>query len=487
MLRFSREQWSSKEPAAQIAEILDFLSQNPGWQSTLEIAKAVVIGKDGTKKDVNPILYQLRDDGQIIQEMAGGEKPPRWMKKEPEATDQEISEPGQSKVLKNKHAVLGFLSRGGPHGTLAIGKAVFGPAATKKNVNPILYSIEKEGLIERDQEQNWRLKQDQQNPALQMESKNMDLRKKKVEASSGILSTEQVRDALVDPQALRKFADFLTPKYSAHTERIINATLVTVCEKAGECLQVESSLSKIEMIGSRAYGTDIIGSDIDYALEVGGEIFYEPRWKALANELNYQTKGLKGCVRMGRLDISISLKEGPDLQIVPLHGEFEYDMVPYSNLVAGKKGGCSRQEAHSKLKDFFHNNSGAQDVARILKAWLVPAVKTLPKQPWSLILRHLLFREAKQSHKEKSMRDKSPSAIELLRQVVKELSSWPTPTSKSSVAMIARRAANVDEPTQRTITDALDLWSRMALEAFEKQDAEVDSCMLIHSFFWRNH
>ena len=438
-----------------------------------------------------------------------------------------------------RSAILHFLSRG-PHGTLAIGKAVFGPAATKKNVNPILYSLEKEGLIERDQEQNWRLKQDQQNPALQMESRNMDLRKlqmpkrmvelfvfpartgkdvareegenriiveqlKQLDFTSVLqlndsvlitrdmkqdwmpkqeqtqtipcqkfatcqsgptcipkLSKEKLCDALSDPTALDALADSLTPSYPPHVQKMIDSTLETVCKMACQCLAVSSNECKAEMIGSRAYDVDIIGSDIDYVLDIGAQKFYKKCWEKLAKKLN-QTDGLEGLVTTGHHHISIALEEGPILQFVPLHGDFEYDKVPYSNLLSHTKDGWNRHEVNAKLKDFFDGYPGARNVARVLKAWLIPKVKDLRKQPWSFMLTLIIFREA-HFHCD-IVRDKV--GVDLLRQVVKEFSAYPAPTQKSSVAMAAMWAKNDEPKVSHFVGEAFQRWSESCREVFK--------------------
>ena len=102
-------------------------------------------------------------------------------------------------------------------------------------------------------------------------------------------------------------------------------------------------------------------------------------------------------VLVGCLAIELFASGTPDLQIVPENGPFEYDKVPFSNLVAGKKIGIERDELHEKLKDFFANYSGAKNAARVAKALFIPAVAHLRKQPWSLILTHILYREADRS------------------------------------------------------------------------------------------
>ena len=143
------------------------------------------------------------------------------------------------------------------------------------------------------------------------------------------------------------------------------------------------------------------------------------------------------------------------MQFVPLHGEFEYDKVPFSNLIAGTKTGFTRDEVHSNLKEFFQRYSGAKNVARVLKAWLVRGVEDLPKQPWSLLLTHILLREARMHCN--GTRD--TAGVDLLRQVVKELASFPSCTVRSSVSMALRWSRNSHREVQSSIAEAFGRWS----------------------------
>ena len=265
MLRFSSAEWNNavEEKATAIA---NYLSQEPGkWRPTLEIAKALA-GKDGVKKDVNAALYSLEEQGRIVREAIGGKTKWHWrLKPDEDTTDAKFLEQAAltDLTLQKQKGMSADLTEG-----------------------PVQTQTGDLGLTA---------------PANQ----------RFVTSSTGTrnsaLPIQEVRAALNDPAALRRLADSLKPRYRAHVQRIINATLQTVCEKAGQCLgDVLPAPCKVDMIGSRAYDIDIIGSDVDYVVNAGEQYFYDAGWHNLAAELN-RTEHLEGRVAAGKLHISINL------------------------------------------------------------------------------------------------------------------------------------------------------------------------------------
>lgn len=154
------------------------------------------------------------------------------------------------------------------------------------------------------------------------------------------------------------------------------------------------------------------------------------------------------------------LLEFPEIQIVPAKGDFEYDKVPFSNLVAGKKNGLGRDELHLKMKAFFEDNPGAQAAARVTKALFIPLVADLLKQPWSLMLTYMLYRE----HSKKSRNSVTDfGGVDLFRLLLRDLGSWPAPPASSSVGMVARWANNPEhKEVKEVVNKALDIWAKTA-------------------------
>ncbi|CAK9051002.1 Putative E3 ubiquitin-protein ligase HERC1 [Durusdinium trenchii] len=315
--------WKATTREEQKRRILDCLSKSQGeCMSTLSIAKAVV-GDSGIKKDVNPLLYQLVKEGQIVQTRIEGDTNWHWMLKATEnARDTSTSTADES----------------------VAGPSPFSPGTSTVRLCPTSTS-----------------------------------------------TLDDLGRAASDREFFRSLAKSLEPKYASDVERMINSTLVTVRETADQYLGNGSTMATVNMIGSRNYGTDINGSDIDYVLNVSGVSILKESWRKFATVLN-ESITLRGCVINGSKGISIHLKEDPVLQFVPRHGDFEYGNVPYSNLIAGKE---DRDEMEKKLNSFFESYQGARNAARVLKGCLTSCVQDLPKQPWSLILTHMLFREAR--------------------------------------------------------------------------------------------
>ena len=226
---------------------------------------------------------------------------------------------------------------------------------------------------------------------------------------------------------------------------------MTVRKEADQFLGHGMTRATVDTIGSRNYGTDINGSDIDYVLNVSGVSILKESWRKFATVLN-ESITLRGCVINGSKGISIHLKEDPVLQFVPRHGDFEYGNVPYSNLIAGKE---DRDEMEKKLNSFFESYQGARNAARVLKGCLTSCVQDLPKQPWSLILTHMLFREARHCNHTTDV-----DGHDLLRHMLRDLACWKLAPEDSSARMIEKWAKNAgSEEVQSAVLLALNRWS----------------------------
>lgn len=139
---------------------------------------------------------------------------------------------------------------------------------------------------------------------------------------------------------------------------------------------------------------------------------------------------------------AISIQVSPEVEVQLVAGEakwYEYNRVPYSNLVAGQYAGLGRDETHQKLKEFFPKNPQARYVARIAKALFIPLVKDLPKRPWSLILTHMVYRECVRN---KRANTTDFGGVGLFRDLLTDIVSYGCCKDESSVAMVARWAKN---------------------------------------------
>lgn len=178
--------------------------------------------------------------------------------------------------------------------------------------------------------------------------------------------------------------------------------------------------------------------------------------------------------------ISIQLSPMVEVQLVPEKaGWFEYDKVPFSNLVAGEKTGLTRDEVHDILKDFFGKHPEARYVAIIAKALFTPILKDLLKLPWSLMLTHMVYREWKQQNKSKTAQTDF-GGVDLLRRLLKDIGSYGFPSDGSSVGMVARWAKNeLGRDVKKVVEQALirmrDVVTEIGNERIEKtKSASVD-------------
>ncbi|CAK9021623.1 Putative E3 ubiquitin-protein ligase HERC1 [Durusdinium trenchii] len=262
---------------------------------------------------------------------------------------------------------------------------------------------------------------------------------------------EVMVNVALDGKALRDEANCLEPDYSSH-DQIISSTLATVRHIAHLYFGNGSAKATVKMIGSRNYGIDIKGSDIDFVLSVGRICFSAKAWRNFAEELN---KSLEGCpVINGNKAISIHLNDGPVLQFVPRYGPFEFDKVLCPNLIATFCPECrNRMVVEKRLKKLFESYPGARNVMRVLKQFFLPLlVKRLPEQPWSSILTLIVAREACCSGYNAT---DDVDGVELYLQVLQELSSCGASPSTSSTQLVQNWANNEGKNVEQEVRECL--------------------------------
>ena len=188
--------------------------------------------------------------------------------------------------------------------------------------------------------------------------------------------------------------------------------------------------------------------------------------------------------------ISIELSPTVEVQIVADEAQwFEYDKVPFSNLVAGKRYGLRRDEVHQKLKDFFQENPEARYVARIAKALFIPVVKDLPKRPWSLLLTQMVYREWSQRKKENATKRDFDDfgGVDLLRCLLRDVGSYGHHPQGSSVGMVSRWAANNMQGNDPVVELALGRWRHVTTEIGDKRLRKKKNQDGIHIGPWSCH
>jgi len=181
---------------------------------------------------------------------------------------------------------------------------------------------------------------------------------------------------------------------------------------------------------------------------------------------------------------AISIQVSPEIEVQLVAGEaewYEYNKVPYSNLLAGQKECLTRDEAHQKLKDFFLENPQARNVARIAKELFIPLVEDLPKRPWSLILTHMVYREC--------IRNKRTNTTDfggagLLRDLLTDIVSYGHSKDESSVAMVAKWAKNSEgSDNANDVEEALTRWrdfvfKKIGDKRLRKKNGENSCCQI---------
>jgi hypothetical protein len=132
---------------------------------TVEIAKEL-FGPEATAKQVNPTLYSLEKKGRVVKTTNSDGKEPRWAlaPNQPadsdESTATEKNEPARPEIpalpdeeLRTRLVELVCQSTQSVP-TLTLARAIYGPQATRKLVNPALYSLERKGVIRKVAEEN---------------------------------------------------------------------------------------------------------------------------------------------------------------------------------------------------------------------------------------------------------------------------------------------------------------------------------------------
>jgi hypothetical protein len=136
---------------------------------TVEIAKAL-FGPEATAKQVNPTLYSLEKRGRVVKTTNSDGKEPRWAlsPNQPASSDSSASNRSSDAPESTSQPDIPALpddelrtrlvehvrQSTQPVPTLALARAVYGPQATRKMVNPALYSLERKGVLRKVAEDN---------------------------------------------------------------------------------------------------------------------------------------------------------------------------------------------------------------------------------------------------------------------------------------------------------------------------------------------
>jgi len=144
------------------AQILSLLSTDVPMK-TLDIAQQI-LGKMAKAKDVNPTLYKLQREGKVTKIAEEGGKNPRWVRNVfsgesfPNRQKSDLEETSSSSDMPSpdlseddlKQKILEILRRESePVSTQRIAQMIFGKGATRKLVNPTLYSLKNQGMIKK--------------------------------------------------------------------------------------------------------------------------------------------------------------------------------------------------------------------------------------------------------------------------------------------------------------------------------------------------
>lgn len=133
-------------------KIVEFLTSREEPVETMGIVKALDLK---TAKEINPTLYGLLNQGKVSKVSDIGGQKPKWFVIEKDGKRTERSESNSPKYhpdLEGTHQqlVLELLSTSKePMKTLNISKVIFGQKATCKDINPLLYSMLKQGLLDK--------------------------------------------------------------------------------------------------------------------------------------------------------------------------------------------------------------------------------------------------------------------------------------------------------------------------------------------------
>lgn len=335
-----------------------------------------MVGEDGTKKDVNRFLYELQKKD-VLKRKAIGNK-------------------------NNWHWSLAEAERGGE-----IGKPNGGEAAEPQENAPELPREEVDSLPD---------------------GREDDM-------------IDRICDTKLDPKRFLELGESLKPDVDGNRafEAKRQHVLGEICRIANEELAKGDEVCSLELIGSAAYGTNIKGSDYDYALKCDRPIG-EGSWGFLGERL---TEELEHPVTIKSKSITVAVPE--ILEIVAEEGPMEYNKVPFGNLVEGKTGNFSRKVVHDDLKRFFQDYPGAANAVRVAKALLIPALKDIGKQPWSPLITELLYREVRRKERSGSInRTKDYGGVDAFKQFGKDILAYPgyVQPCESSVVLAVRWAMN---------------------------------------------
>lgn len=138
--------------------VLEYLRSKEEPISTLTLAR-LAVGENAKAKDINPTLYSLERKGLVVKVTEEGGRNPRWSAISGASEKLQEEEELERKTLEFLNpasvvAIPGLANVETTQSTLAIAKAVLGEKARTKDINPILYSLEKKGKVMKKAEEN---------------------------------------------------------------------------------------------------------------------------------------------------------------------------------------------------------------------------------------------------------------------------------------------------------------------------------------------
>ena len=437
-------------------QILEYLEARD-WTNTLAISKAVV-GNKGTQKDVNPLLYTLEEEGKLERRSSPSKSSHKEWKlaaaqlskddgdSDPEDVNRFLSIHEERELERTSSPstasrdrtgqILEYLEARDWTNTLTISKAVVGNKGTQRDVNPLLYTLEQEGKLERrsspskPSRKQWKLVTAPAPPEPSLsagEHRQVHRTTEDVQPASKSQKEleERVAEALEDPKSFRSLAQSLkppelSPSEAAHQQKILQV----VTDLADERFSEFPGVAKLEQIGSKAYGVDIHGSDSDYALKMGEIPIYHAAWEKYVAALGQKLSPTR--VELRNKSAAILVEDTmpvPVLEIVPFNAHFDEESVVFETLFGtGNAKTLNRAAADVMLKQLFEGYQGARDATRVAKA--VFCADDTPSSTRSVPLGYLLtlyiYRACRRHKKEEDF-----SGVDLFHELLMEIHSWP--------------------------------------------------------------
>ena|SRR5438477_8976553 len=139
------------------SDILTFLSDKEFPVKTVDIAKYFFGNSVSSTKNVNRVLYKLQKEGKLTKLSNSDGTNPRWWLSSKGEPKEDTSDPylrvksfiRDQKISDEETVILILRLTEEPVPTLLISKATFGKGATTKLINPLLYSMQKQGKIKK--------------------------------------------------------------------------------------------------------------------------------------------------------------------------------------------------------------------------------------------------------------------------------------------------------------------------------------------------